>query len=334
MKNIQNEKMSASQGDWFHKAMTTPGSVKYCLDQVIDELDLRKQFTEMLKTLIVRNHSKGADQITFMGRRVKIFEDTIKLRLSLLSKDRTQSWFRCSVSQTTGPFSTVLLIEPVFPQFELDQIPEFKIKLQYTWDQCKQLVGSHSEFSNSLWGMLLEMNFELEELCKFTYPFEGLRLDQLPDQLPDYLKCPNLERFLFNVKKELLSVRRKLELCKDALWKICEPFWEYHVEIESKKQSEWQRTYVNNDVADKMREEFKRRRQENRRFQQTSNIFNLEREYLHFMGFSTIPSKAELKKRYILLAKKLHPDCEGGDANKFQKLADAFKHLGDKYHFL
>lgn len=41
-------------------------------------------------------------------------------------------------------------------------------------------------------------------------------------------------------------------------------------------------------------------------------------EALQFFGFTTLPDKTELKRQYLMLALKLHPD-KGGDTAIFQK---------------
>ena len=48
---------------------------------------------------------------------------------------------------------------------------------------------------------------------------------------------------------------------------------------------------------------------------------------MNFMGFSSMPDKNGLKKKYRLLAKKYHPDCPGGSAEMFKKLSEAFREI-------
>ncbi|MDD1422886.1 DnaJ domain-containing protein, partial [Dolichospermum sp. ST_sed1] len=108
-----------------------------------------------------------------------------------------------------------------------------------------------------------------------------------------------------------------------------EHFWQYQSALAIEKNK---KTKSSNDFADQIREEFKQRREQQRQNISQALKFNLESDYLRFMGFSSVPSLSELKKRYILLAKKMHPDA-GGDAQAFQKLAEAYKHLENKYSF-
>lgn len=55
-----------------------------------------------------------------------------------------------------------------------------------------------------------------------------------------------------------------------------------------------------------------------------------DREALLFLGFETYPSLAELRSRYLALAKKLHPDTSRGDHESFKRLSRYYRHLRAK----
>ena len=53
---------------------------------------------------------------------------------------------------------------------------------------------------------------------------------------------------------------------------------------------------------------------------------------LAFLGFDdpkTVPKMKDIRKRYIILSLKLHPDKPGGSDAKFQALLDAYNLAGD-----
>ena len=47
------------------------------------------------------------------------------------------------------------------------------------------------------------------------------------------------------------------------------------------------------------------------------------------LGILTRTSKKDLKKKYLKLSKKYHPDVEGGSEEKFQELKEAYDMLCD-----
>jgi hypothetical protein len=45
------------------------------------------------------------------------------------------------------------------------------------------------------------------------------------------------------------------------------------------------------------------------------------------MGFDDYPSVESLRQRYLAMAKKLHPDLQGGNDGAFKILSNAYSHL-------
>lgn len=316
--------------DWFHKAMSTKGSVSHCLDAVIAELDERRLFTLVLKQILTKDNLKGLDNISLISQRVKTLEDTLNFRLSLLSPQRCSAWFRSSTTQNTGPFAPAIMNEAVFPKFDAYQTAEVKHAITSSWEKGSLVEFFAKNTQNSLWSMLLQLNQELFQLNRFPAPFEHLNLELLPEKLPDHLASQEIKRFLFNVKKEYLAVRRRLDRCYERFWELSLAFWRYYTFVNKR---EHERESIPNEVADRMREKFKQRREQNRQQQsQMRRTLSPEQEYLKFMGFHHAPCRQDLKKRYILMAKQMHPD-KGGDALTFQQLTEAFKHLDEKYSF-
>ena len=55
------------------------------------------------------------------------------------------------------------------------------------------------------------------------------------------------------------------------------------------------------------------------------------------LGVLTRTSKKDLKKKYLKLSKKYHPDVEGGSQEKFQELKDAYDLMSsymDNFQFM
>lgn len=48
---------------------------------------------------------------------------------------------------------------------------------------------------------------------------------------------------------------------------------------------------------------------------------------LESLGIVTKTTQEELKKRYLKLSKKYHPDMPNGDAEKFKEIDEAYKYL-------
>ena len=51
---------------------------------------------------------------------------------------------------------------------------------------------------------------------------------------------------------------------------------------------------------------------------------------LEILDMITLTSYADLKKRYLTLSKKYHPDMSEGDAEKFKEINEAYKMI-EKY---
>ena len=65
--------------------------------------------------------------------------------------------------------------------------------------------------------------------------------------------------------------------------------------------------------------------------------YNEFEQAVDMLGVLTRTSKKDLKKKYLKLSKKYHPDVEGGSAEKFQELKDAYDMLSsymDNYEFM
>ncbi len=55
------------------------------------------------------------------------------------------------------------------------------------------------------------------------------------------------------------------------------------------------------------------------------------------LGLLTLTTREDVRKRYLKLSRQYHPDMEGGDIKKFQKIREAYEILSnymDNFRFL
>ncbi len=331
----QNLQKEGHTDDWFIPAILSEGTVDSCLSAVLSDLNLRASFTQALKTCFsgrASHHGKSIDSVTLIGEQARRLEKTLSFRLGLLRPERAAAWFRPIICGNMGPLMAEAIPDPIFsPYLEhsfsmsatVDNIVQGFSKC---WNSRTMSFFPLQSDQPSLWKMLLSLNAELEAAVKLPAPFEGLRLDVLPEGLPQKLESKLLKSFLLNVKREVLSTRKLLDECFERLWKVSESLWlhQKRADREVKKTQE---------TADSVRQEFKKRRRAGAyQFRHgghsgtiSSPMFDLDA--LQFMGFNEYPSIETLRQRYLLMAKKLHPDRDGGSEEAFKMLNKVYRHL-------
>jgi hypothetical protein len=311
--------------DWFLPAIESSGSVGQCLDAVISELRTRVAFVSAIKGCLVRKDCSGLDNLTQLAQRVKTLGQTLDYRLGILAPDRPQAWFRPPSAVSSGPFSSALLPEPVFSGDEIWNVEQLIAEISASWES--KSVSNLSQIGDgpSLWRTLLTLNSELEEICILPEPYSDMRLDTLPDGLTLSLESRPLRAFLLNVRQEIINVREKIEDCKSRLWAASEPFWEAQKKSRNPNRS---RSRVfgsgSSTTADRAREEFRQRRH---RVLRSVFLAPADMQAMQFMGFEELPSQTELRQRYLVMAKKLHPDRQGGRDEGFKVLSSAYERL-------
>jgi len=76
------------------------------------------------------------------------------------------------------------------------------------------------------------------------------------------------------------------------------------------------------------RERLRERRQEEQSQAKASTEPRLkDLSALHVMGFPHLPTHHALRQRYIDLARRCHPDINGGNEEAFKELNSAYRHL-------
>ena len=306
--------------DWFFTAIAHDGPVGPCLDAVLVELDTRRSFIARLRQKLTLE-TTTVDTVTDLGQKIRALENTLRFRLPMLSPERPVAWFRAPSATTTGPFQATLLGEPVFAAYEPANVAQVEQALTLAW-QSRQLPNlPFMEASGCLWRTLLSHNSRLEEMCRLQAPFAGLRLDVLPDGLPAELNSRALASFLMNVRTEILVARDRLNNCYQQLRESSLKLW-----LEQRKiTAQDSRRARSNQGAQNLRDEFRRRR--SCAASAAPALSPADISAMQFMGFSELPPAILLRQRYIDMAKKLHPDRQGGDDQAFKVLVNAYARL-------
>lgn len=320
------EERDAPPRDWFLAAIESNGTVAESLTAVLAELEARAGFITVLKLALSGKNPKGVDAITELGGKIKSLENTLRFRLGILRPERPQAWFRAPAATSTGPFSSTLLEEPVFAPYDPADTERVRVSLS----DCYRLRTTESlpfkDQSSCLWRTLLAYAEELAAIAKLAGPFEGLDLGELPDGLPPGLESRALRAFLMNVKAEVTANRERLDACYRQLWETSEKFWAHQLEEQKLKRAKegQERPRVKNAAADAMREELKKRRAAD---QLKPLLTPADLDAMKFMGFDELPTTEMLRHRYLAMAKRLHPDRQGGSDYAFKILSTAYAHL-------
>lgn len=316
--------------DWFLAAIESDGTVSDSLSAVLRELERRVDFVKGLKRNLELTGARGLDAITDLGQRIRSLENTLRFRLGILRPERPAAWFRAPAATTTGPFSGAVLEEPVFAPYDAADVATVRLGLEAAWRDRTAKSLPFKDQSPCLWRTLLGYAELLERIATLPEPFTGLRMDRLPDGLPAELESRALRAFLINVRNEVLSARDRLEDCHRQLHEASEKFWSTQTEADQSRgsgRSESRERSRPSSAADSVREEFKRRRTTP---QVRRLLTPVDMDALRFMGFEDLPSSADLRHRYLTMARQLHPDLHGGSDHRFKSLTRAYEHLSER----
>jgi hypothetical protein len=295
--------------DWFIKAIESNGSVKTCLQAVLDDLNVKSSFIKIMMQHIGEPVGSYTDVLTDIGTRLRTLENTLRFRVAILSPDRKGAWFRASAT-TTGPFKEVLYSEPFFTHFDEHMANKVRLGLKQCWDHKGLVQYPFSPTETCLWKILLTLNFELERASQFGRPFGSVLT--LGDQLPEELKSRSLLAFLSNVRAEVLSLQNRLGQCYKEMLDASERFWLVCMHETAQRDGRAHRHAKN---------------QFDRLTVKPMIKAGPDFEALRFFGFDNFPDGEELKRRYHSLALRFHPDREGGSEHKFKLLAKHYRHL-------
>lgn len=295
--------------DWFRPAMENNGSLASCLDEVIKIQDAKLHFVACIKAGLCTQSAQASDRVTELRHHVYNFSRTLDLRLGVLAFDRPAAWFQQLDHKELGPFPGSIQLEPVFLPFEPMQAKVLKVELKTAWTQKHAAVRSfEAQTANScLWLSLLDLNQRWEKLCELSSPYADLRLDELPEALPDELYSDALQAFLHRVKGAISACRQDLDQCFDRLWKASDLFLAKQFMDACQKQQ---------------------RHSQGSSYRKAASYANSGlTESLAFMQLSALPSRDVLRRRFRDLAKRYHPDASSGCEEKFKSLNHHYREL-------
>ncbi len=316
-----------SENDWFLPAIFAEGSVGACLGAVVTELDRRRDFIVAVKARLDQANVGTADAVTDLGNRIKPLENTLRTRLPMLLPDRPGAWFRVSAARTSGPFATSLLHEPVFAPY--GSAPNHLVRdgLVNAWIKSTTSVGVFRVGIRCLWLTLLELNARYRAINELDGIHSGLALDRLPEGLPEFLDSKSLRAFLGNVRNEMTGCRQRLDACYRDLLTASDAFFEAQTNAGSPSQA-GARTAGWRDKAEEFRDEQSRRRNEAAQQRVGASVkTSRDIEALRYFGFNDFPAQDELRRKYLELARKYHPDSNTGHEEKFKTLSRVYEHL-------
>lgn len=294
--------MALYTDDWFLPASQGRLSVEASLDAVLQREEARLYFVTALKNALVSPDHHLSDSISAIRWKLSDLNKTLDFRLGMLQKDRPQAWFRPCSAAELGPFPAKINFSSLLPQFGPQKARRLRNELIQLWSH-KQSSGPLLPQGDYLWSYLLGLNQALNDVCQMGEPYQDLRLDELPEGLPDELISPSLCRYLEKVKNLVNLTSSELNDCFQKFFQVTESF------LLSYYQKPAQ-------------EEFRRQS-----YGRTQTLCHNLRASLTFMNFTTPPSLSELKKRYFQLAKLYHPDSSHGDAEKFHKLRKHYQKI-------
>jgi hypothetical protein len=297
--------------DWFRPAMASKGRLDECLDRVLHQQEAKLQFIAGLKHNLCHPETSRPDRLTSLRRQVFDFGKTLETRLGLLAFDRPAAWFRPSQEQELGPFPGRVHAEPVFLPFEPLQAKVVQMEIKAAWEQAQPSIRSFNDpATGCLWTILLELNAAWHGLTPLPEPYHDIRLEELPEALPDDLHSPSLGAFLSRVKEALMACRQDLDGCFQSLWKASDPFLakQFADACLRQRQASQARTGASDG-----------------RYQRGATGTGMARQgdwaaALAFMEFTSLPDKEALRRRYRALARRWHPDCPQGSEEKFKTL--------------
>jgi len=345
-------------GDWFVQGAVTEGSRKDQLAAVLQELTAKSGFVRALKERLADR--QGADRLEGMSRKIQSLKAATRFRLGLLHVDREASWFRAPSQPTTpsgGLLGTSGLNEPVFAPYPPADADAIKSGLMQAWMERRDTNLPFSSPAPCLWRSLLQLRRELGEFCRLPAPYDRLSLARLPDELPSELESHALRAFLADIRRVVVQCEVDLGACYAELMPACEKFWaaqltrfaQQHASTSSSEKGQSRSGAQGHaraesdstpDQRQQTRDEHRRRNRQDA--QQTRDQFAERRksatkqprtpgdaQALSFMGFEEFPTSEELRKRYLTLAKQMHPD-HGGHEDSFKLLTKAYGHIAAK----
>ncbi len=310
--------MGVQSLDWFEPALQSGASLPLALDRVLCIEESKLQFTRCLRAALCSPVPHGPDRIAAVAHDVRLLQQTFQHRLGILAIDRPQAWFRHSTTAERGPFAVAVYQEPIFSRFDESRAVAVRHLLPELW-RSRQVACSEYDPALSLWGRLLQLNRRLDQINQLPSPFSDVRLDELPDAVPDELMSPSLGKFGSQIAQRMKVCQRELELCYEQLWSRSESFlYALHIQYLSSKARQQQGS------RDSERTSRQGARQQERTPPPRQEVPAAVNDALRFMEFKGLPNFDDLRHKYRVMAHTLHPD-RGGSEDRFKLLTLHYK---------
>lgn len=312
--------------DWFLPAILSDGSVDHSLGVLMADLDYKHRFVEILRQhLAPRPVDSGdgpalvrsQDALTELGARAKNLAHTLEHRLGMLSAERRAAWFRAPIVGSGGPFTRVSLPVPVLGSYQGHDAAKVRAGLYSAyWAPSLQLLPFAANPA-SLWSLLIGMRQDLDRIECLPPPYAPHRLSEAPQQLAAVLHSPACLAFLDKLRQVIIATRQSLDASFAKLQGKCEELWT--LEMRQAEGHARRPTHPGAAQAEEVRDRLRARRLSLRQMASAK-----DQAALRLLGFHDLPSARDLRARYLELAKKLHPDRNGGEDQAFKDLQAAY----------
>ncbi len=317
---MKNQSPELIETDWFASVMTYKGSVNDALESAKESLIARIDFVSALQVAF-GDCSAGSDNVTDLLEDVEAFEKTLDFRLSSLSSKNEGSWFRSGVTNKIGPFGTKIDESPVFTLYDKREASELRRQLNIAFENGDCSVKAMRD-GVSLWTKLLDLNSKYKRITTVNWRDQVYRLDCLPDGLDGVIVSSGVTGFLLNVRGVVLKTRKSLDQSFKRLYRSSNELWTRQASSTQQFDQSAKKKYHNQ--ARRVRDDMSERR---KAMKSNLTVSIIEKEALRFMSLDVGVSEEEIKRRYREMAKKLHPDCDGGSPEKFRYLNKMYKRL-------
>ncbi len=313
--------------DWFEPALQHAASLPLALDRVLCIEESKLQFARCLRVALCNPVPHGLDRIAALAQDIRLLQQTFQHRLGILAIDRPQAWFRHSSTAERGPFAVAVYEEPIFSKFDESRAVAVRHLLPELW-RNRQITCNEYDPASSLWGRLLQLNRRLEQINQLPAPFSDVRLDELPEAVPDELQTPALSRFGNQIAQRMKSCQKELEHCYEQLWSRSESFlYALHIQYLSNKARQQQHPKDSRQQQQNPRDSQQQHRQGARpEPPKGPSVPSQVSEAMLFMEFPALPNFEDLRQRYRVMAHRLHPD-RGGSEDRFKLLTLHYKKL-------
>ncbi|SMF06706.1 hypothetical protein SAMN06296036_104155 [Pseudobacteriovorax antillogorgiicola] len=268
----------------------------------MEQEEARLFLVKSLRQALCTHRGDSSDSISHLRKKVEGLRRTFELRLGILSQARHQAWFRQSHATEWGPFPGNVRKDAVFVYFSPEKARKLRNEVVRAWQEGETELESLPP-GPCLWRYLLDLNHQWYSICQLASPYQDLRLNELPEGLPDDLACRSIHAFLLKVRGAVDGARTDLDHCFQVLFKASETFLNAY--YQKPRSSGPGRQGAGRDRGIKSELE----------------------ESLRFFEFDRTPNARDLRKRYLELAKRCHPDVAGGDDDRFKKLTHHYHQI-------